>query len=84
MPVLVKGGGEPALVLLTGGRVYTILNLSYRDGQIDAVYSILNPDKLQNVKVPPLARVALIVFSYGLIPFRTVFGLVARALSRAK
>ncbi|HNE21598.1 MAG TPA: RNA polymerase sigma factor SigJ [Leptospiraceae bacterium] len=83
-PVLVEGGGEPALVLLTGGKVYTILNLSYRNGQIDAVYSILNPDKLQNVKVPPLARVASIVFSYGLIPFRTVFGLVARALSRAK
>ncbi len=55
-PAIIQAGGEPALVLLSGGEIYCVLSLSYSDEKINAVYSVLNPDKLQHFRVPFRSR----------------------------
>ncbi|MBI3394854.1 MAG: RNA polymerase sigma factor SigJ [Spirochaetia bacterium] len=62
-PVRIEAGGEPALAVLVDGRVYTVLSLSYKKGRIDAVYSVLNPDKLGAVRVPWYARTISLLLS---------------------
>ncbi|MFY0544904.1 RNA polymerase sigma-70 factor [Brevibacillus sp. H7] len=41
--------GEPGIVTCTGDGPYSVLSLNLRDGRIDSVYIIVNPDKLQRL-----------------------------------
>jgi len=55
-PVLVNGG--PGVITPdAGGKVVSVLGLEIRDGEIQAVRGVINPDKLQHLgEVSDLAR----------------------------
>nr|WP_223183408.1 RNA polymerase sigma-70 factor [Streptomyces sp. CBMA370] len=46
---LVEVNGAPALVGLLGGRPDTLIQIEVRDGRVQCVYIIRNPDKLQGL-----------------------------------
>ncbi|MEU0564857.1 RNA polymerase sigma factor SigJ [Nonomuraea sp. NPDC005983] len=41
--------GGPAMVLLAGGRVVTVISLLVSDGRIDTIYLLANPDKIAHL-----------------------------------
>ena len=41
--------GEPAAVVRTGGRAFSVITIAVADGQIRAVRVIANPDKLTHI-----------------------------------
>ncbi|MER6098925.1 RNA polymerase sigma-70 factor [Streptomyces sp. NPDC001728] len=54
----VEINGAPALLALDGGRVDTLVQIEVRDGRIQCVYLIRNPDKLQGLAGPEDPEVA--------------------------
>jgi hypothetical protein len=46
---VVSVDGEPTLVTYQDGKPYALTFLSVSGGQIDAVYKVLNPEKLRDV-----------------------------------
>ena len=44
--------GQPALIGYLGGRLYHLLVLDIRDGAIRNLYNLLNPEKLERVRLP--------------------------------
>ena len=41
--------GQPAILATRDGKPYAVLLLEIREGQIQAIYTVVNPDKLQHV-----------------------------------
>jgi RNA polymerase sigma-70 factor, ECF subfamily len=47
--------GQPGLVCLVDGQAYLAVAISVADGQVQRIWSILNPDKLQTLSSPAIA-----------------------------
>jgi RNA polymerase sigma-70 factor (ECF subfamily) len=47
--------GQPGLVCLDDGQAYLAVAISVADGQVQRIFSILNPEKLQTLSSPVIA-----------------------------
>jgi RNA polymerase sigma-70 factor (ECF subfamily) len=52
----VRVNGRPGLLVLQDDRVHSVWCLRVLDGQIQAIYCVRNPEKLQHLRQPPLGR----------------------------
>jgi RNA polymerase sigma-70 factor, ECF subfamily len=41
--------GQPAIIAMRNGQLYSVVLLEVRDGQVQVVYSVANPDKLRSI-----------------------------------
>jgi RNA polymerase sigma-70 factor (ECF subfamily) len=44
--------GQPAIVATRDGKPYGVVLLEVRDGQVQTLYSVVNPDKLRSLPLP--------------------------------
>jgi len=43
------GGVQPAIVSTLHGKPYAVVLLEVREGQVQVMYSVVNPDKLRSI-----------------------------------
>ncbi|MEU4234721.1 RNA polymerase sigma factor SigJ [Nonomuraea sp. NPDC026600] len=49
---LANVNGAPAMVVSVAGRVITVISLLIKDGKIDTIYLLANPEKIAHLEVP--------------------------------